>query len=208
MRSKCDKRRQAIVECAAGVFQEKGIENASMADIVARMGGSKATLYNYFPSKEALLNAVVCFSAERQREEAFAQLDAGGDLREILEGFGRRHLRKLMDPCILAAIRLAQQDADRCDTGRQFWEQGPKQGWTEVGEFLRRCMDAGALRESDSWVAAVHLKSLLESEILGPRLFGVFTEVSDEQIEGAVRRGVDSFLRAYALSEQPVLAPA
>src|SRR5262245_51865473 len=38
-------RRQKIVEAAVDVFREQGFERASMAEIAARAGGSKATLY-------------------------------------------------------------------------------------------------------------------------------------------------------------------
>ena len=55
MRVKTEAKRQHIVDVAAQAFRELGFEGASMAEICARVGGSKATLYNYFASKEELL---------------------------------------------------------------------------------------------------------------------------------------------------------
>ena len=59
MKVRTEARREAIVEAAATLFQEMGYERASMNELARRLGGSKATLYSYFPSKEALLVAVV-----------------------------------------------------------------------------------------------------------------------------------------------------
>ena len=54
MKTKTESKRQAIIQAAAEVFREVGFDRASMSDIRERIGGSKATLYNYFPSKEKL----------------------------------------------------------------------------------------------------------------------------------------------------------
>jgi AcrR family transcriptional regulator len=49
MKTKTEGKRLAILKAAADVFREVGFERASMSEIRARIGGSKATLYNYFP---------------------------------------------------------------------------------------------------------------------------------------------------------------
>ena len=59
MRVKTEGRRQVIIDAALEVFKEVGYERASMAEISARAGGSKATLYNYFKSKEELFSAAM-----------------------------------------------------------------------------------------------------------------------------------------------------
>ncbi len=45
---------RAIVEAAASVLAERG-EQASMTDVAAAAGVARATVYRYFPSREALL---------------------------------------------------------------------------------------------------------------------------------------------------------
>ena len=66
MRAKSETRRQAILDAAAQVFQETGFERTTMAAICERLGYSKATLYNYFPSKETLFSAVVFEATEAE----------------------------------------------------------------------------------------------------------------------------------------------
>ena len=53
-----DKRR-GILEHAAAVFAEQGMEKASMAQIAAHGQVSKALLYHYYPSKDALIFAII-----------------------------------------------------------------------------------------------------------------------------------------------------
>ncbi len=53
-----DKKR-AILAAAAAVFASQGMEKASMAQIAAHAGVSKALLYHYYPSKEALIFAII-----------------------------------------------------------------------------------------------------------------------------------------------------
>jgi hypothetical protein len=62
---------------------------------------------------------------------------------------------------------------------------------------LRKIMKRGTLRTADPKIAAVHLLSLLESELLQRVLHGVINTVKPESLSGAVRRAVDVFLSGY-----------
>ena len=54
-----------ILDAAQAEFMEFGYEAASTNRIAQRLGGSKATLFRYYQSKEALLEAVVRRIADR-----------------------------------------------------------------------------------------------------------------------------------------------
>src|ERR671923_2381670 len=47
----------AIVEAAAAVFAERG-DAANMSDVASAASVARATVYRYFPSREALLEAL------------------------------------------------------------------------------------------------------------------------------------------------------
>ena len=68
-------RRDKILEVASEVFRENGFEATSMSQIAALAGGSKGTLYNYFPSKEDLLLAVLLTGAQEFTEQVLTKLD-------------------------------------------------------------------------------------------------------------------------------------
>lgn len=48
-----------LIEAATGVFLDQGYRRTQMADVAARMGLAKGTLYLYVESKDALFHAVV-----------------------------------------------------------------------------------------------------------------------------------------------------
>jgi AcrR family transcriptional regulator len=50
--------RGEIVAGAARLFCDRGFETTSLADIAAALGFTKGAIYNYFPSKQALYDAV------------------------------------------------------------------------------------------------------------------------------------------------------
>ncbi len=54
-----DEKREAILRIAYQAFLTDGYAATSMSEIARQVGGSKATLYNYFCSKEELFTAVV-----------------------------------------------------------------------------------------------------------------------------------------------------
>jgi AcrR family transcriptional regulator len=65
----------AIVEAAAAVLAERG-DTASMNDVASAAGVARATVYRYFPSREALLEALGSFAVEEAGKGlAAARLD-------------------------------------------------------------------------------------------------------------------------------------
>ena len=56
---KAAERRSEIVQAARRLFQTKNYANATMQDLMETLGVAKGTIYHYFKSKEALLEAVV-----------------------------------------------------------------------------------------------------------------------------------------------------
>src|SRR6516164_4508595 len=86
MKVRTEARRTAILQAAAELFQEKGYERASINELVRRCGGSKQTVYGYFPSKEALFMAVVQEVATGHLPEAVEEIrgrdGAHADLEE------------------------------------------------------------------------------------------------------------------------------
>lgn len=198
MRAKSETRRQAILEAAAQVFQETGFERATMSAICERLGYSKATLYNYFSSKEALFSAVVFDASEAEFLASLDALDATqGDIAQALERFGQRLLAVLYAPQVQAVRRLIISEAGRSELGRQCYELGPVRSEAAIATFLQQAMDAGQLRQADAHIAAQHLRGLLEAEWLDRFLFQVLEPISAETLAATVQRAIAAFMAAY-----------
>ncbi len=54
-----EEKSRGILDNAAQVFAEQGMDKASMSQIAAHAGVSKALLYHYYPSKDALIFAII-----------------------------------------------------------------------------------------------------------------------------------------------------
>jgi TetR/AcrR family transcriptional regulator, mexCD-oprJ operon repressor len=98
----------AILEAAATVLAERG-EQASMADVAAAAGMARATVYRYFPNREALLEALGTLAVE----EAGERLQAGR-LEEVAvqEAFKRavRALVAVGDSFVVVSRESARPD--------------------------------------------------------------------------------------------------
>ncbi|MBS0250882.1 MAG: TetR/AcrR family transcriptional regulator [Proteobacteria bacterium] len=66
-----DLRRSEFLDHAFGMFLTHGYDNTSLNDIIAKSGTSKGAFYHYFPSKEALLEAL----ADRVVRQAFEGIE-------------------------------------------------------------------------------------------------------------------------------------
>jgi AcrR family transcriptional regulator len=66
---------QALLAAAGGVFADKGYDAATMTEIAARAGSAIGSLYQFFPTKAALAQALVAqqLGVLAQRLDALAQ---------------------------------------------------------------------------------------------------------------------------------------
>src|ERR1700674_5999694 len=83
--ARLDRTAAAILDAAAHVFSEQGTV-ANLADVAAAAGVSRATLYRYYPNREALLRAL---GAHALNELANRLNDAGSERDPVEEAIER-----------------------------------------------------------------------------------------------------------------------
>jgi AcrR family transcriptional regulator len=196
---KSDSKRQAILDTAFRLFRTQGFDKTSVSEITAEVGGSKATIYSHFPSKEELFVECMMAAAENYMVGTLKHLDASSaDPAVALFDFGRRFLNFICSPEQLEVRRLMIAEAARSGTGKLFFNKITALR-THVSAFMSACMASGTLRRDDPALAADHLGALLEAEILEPLLLRVREgSPSELEIVLAAKRAVATFLRAYA----------
>ncbi|MDP1740144.1 MAG: TetR/AcrR family transcriptional regulator [Polaromonas sp.] len=69
-----DARRAGVLDAARAVFEQLGIEGASIREIARQAGYTPGAIYSYFESKEAIYGALLAESLERLN----ASVDAAG----------------------------------------------------------------------------------------------------------------------------------
>ena len=203
MKVRTETRRNAILLAAVELFKEKGYERASMNELARRLGGSKATLYGYFPSKEALFVAVVKAVATVHLSEAVAEIsgDAGEhvSLEELLVRFGERMMVILTnDASALAVYRMVVGEAGHSVVGQLFDESGPAQLGEALAALFERAIERGELRRADPKVLAAHFTALVTSETSN-RLYQMDPPpMALDDIRLMVHRAVETFLLGAA----------
>lgn len=192
-------RRQAILDAARASFLEKGYNGTSMSGLLATLGGSKATLWGYFRSKEELFAAVLDDAVAEHRALLLACIEPGGDLVENLTRFCRRFLQKISSPESLALWRLVAAESGRNpEVGRIFYERAPKHIEQGLTTFIGKHMEMGELRPDDPSRAARVLLSLCAGR--QHRMIWGVASTDPAAIEADVATTVDVFLRAYLAS--------
>ncbi|MBT2544758.1 TetR/AcrR family transcriptional regulator [Streptomyces sp. ISL-44] len=113
--------RQAILLAAAKVFQERGYQPATIAEILSTAGVTKGALYFHFQSKDELAQGVL----EAQHQDLVIP-DRTTKLQEIVDMVALHTYRLETNPMVRASVRLAM-DQRATDLDRS----GPWQDWVD-----------------------------------------------------------------------------
>ncbi|EPM73359.1 TetR family transcriptional regulator [Pseudomonas syringae pv. theae ICMP 3923] len=197
MKVRTEARRVAIVEIAAEVFLDLGYEGATMHEVSKRLGGSKTTLYGYFPTKEQLFTAVVEMYATSHLHNAvaFLSVPAGLTLEQQLIEFGRKMMAVLMsDSVAIKVYRLVLSESGRSDVGVLFHNAGPAQCIEALSELMARATAAGELKAANPKLRANQFLALLTAEPEGRLFQRNPVPMSIEEIETVVDDAVSMFM--------------
>jgi AcrR family transcriptional regulator len=196
MRVKSEEKRREIVAKAWELFKENGFERTTMSDISDRVGGSKATLYGYYGSKEQLFAAVLEQVIRDPADEGFAHLAQPGKLKTRLLNFARALLKARLSEDLIAVEQALIAEARRSELGELLRARFVQPQWRRLAAALDREMVAGQLRKADPMLATWHFRGLVEADLVERRLHGEI-HITAHEIKTAAEAGVDAFLRAY-----------
>lgn len=201
MKVRTEARREAILEVASQVFLEFGFERTSMSEIVKRIGGSKSTIYGYFPSKEALFVAVTHAAGEKHMDAAVAEMaaHAGGDLGQVLTRFAEKLVSFLCSDETVAVHRMVLGEAGHSDIGQLFYDGGPKRGLVVIADVFRQAMERGELRREEPWIVAQQFGALINAENQYRWFCRDVAPLTKAEVKRTAERAVSVFLRAYAV---------
>lgn len=113
LRKRGEARVVAILGAATHVFLERGYEKATMAEIVARSGGSKSLVYEQFGGKAGLFRAMMEQRCAGMMVPLAAVAGSTGTSREVLTAFARSFVAALSDPEVVGLQRIATAEGIR-----------------------------------------------------------------------------------------------
>lgn len=179
-----------MLDVALGSFGTRGYEGSSLDSIAAELGVRKQTILYYFPSKEALLEAVI----DRSAGELSAVLE------DALVGAGGGWDR--VEAVVRSVFRLALRRPELLGLLREVSRLGPPAATRltdaldplvqRARHFLEAEMESGTMRRQDARLVLLSAYSAV---------IGVATEV---EVLRAV--GMDPTLRSLAVRRRELLA--
>jgi AcrR family transcriptional regulator len=192
MRVRNEEKRHEIIRIAAELFDELGYERTSMSAIAARVGGSKATLYGHFASKEDLLRAVLDHDVNEETDRLLHEFLSEKDLRSGLVRLGISYLSR--HHARAASIRTVANQP----IAQEFYETVLRPAWQRLADRFATMMKEGRLKFADPWTTAMHWKGLNEWDLLEQHLLSANAVADPNDIVTAATAAADAFIKVYA----------
>ena len=85
VRTKAEETRERIMEAAEALFRRMGFAKTAVADIAAELGMSPANIYRFFPSKNAIVEAICQRALAEVEEKAWSIARSRGSAAQRLE---------------------------------------------------------------------------------------------------------------------------
>lgn len=155
-------RKQRIIDAATEVFHQKGYHQATLDDVAHRLGVTRAALYHYFSSKEAILSVIYMQALENYFAKfANASQLKGLDLSppEKLRFFIANHIQQVaVDNLAMLAVFLTEEN------------QLPEEDYRRISQEKRKYnrVVEGIIKEGQAQGFFKHLDArLLANAILG-----------------------------------------
>lgn len=140
LRADARRNRGRILEAAEAVFAAKGVA-ASTEEVARRAGVGIGTVFRHFPTKEALLEAVVDGHLRRLADEAVALAAADDPGAALAVFFGRAMERSPAKLALVDALAAAG-----VDVGRRAGSPAGRELHRALEALLARAQRAGAVR--------------------------------------------------------------
>jgi len=149
--------RQAILDAALDLFAQKGYFGTSLRDVATAVGVRESALYNYFPSKDALFEALLLADQDSKVERLVSLAEERiTDVRVFLEQLVVEAFQSFLQPRQQQLFRIMMSDGIRlARAGRinLFERLGDRRERMEV--IMRRLIREGWLRAADPQVLAM-----------------------------------------------------
>jgi AcrR family transcriptional regulator len=188
-----------ILDAAAELFLEVGYEQTSIDAILLRSGGSKSTLYAYFPTKQDLFRAVI--DSVVDNSDLGAALDISSNARVVLTEFAVSRQRVVLSPRHRAVLGLVVAERERFpDLAEIYWERGPQRSGRQLITYLEALRNREILAIDDAIEAAEFFIGMVFQHWHGQLFYVPLPPPSEALIHAHAQRVVARFWAAYRRS--------
>jgi AcrR family transcriptional regulator len=171
-----------ICRTAAQIFRDRGYDATSVSDVARALGMTKAGLYHYFDSKEALLFEIMTYGLERVRDDVVIPVRTIADPEERLKQIVLRHAR-IATSGRGAVAHLGDEIRALPPAARRQIEEKMRFYFDLIRNTLAELRADGRLRDIDPTVGAF---SVLGMVLWLPRWFRQDGRMSPERVANEI----------------------
>ncbi len=193
-----DRKRAAIVEAAIDEFLAAGFDATSMDRIAASANVSKRTVYNHFPSKEALFAAILGQLWDASQSGDTPAYSADEALRPQLLALLKRKLRLLNDPSFQALARVAIAAGMHSPERARDMISRIGEREEDLTVWIRAAAADGRLHTADPVFASLQLQGLVKAFAFWPQIAMGQPSPGKAEQKKIAESAADMFLAQYA----------
>ncbi|WP_010464966.1 TetR/AcrR family transcriptional regulator [Acidovorax radicis] len=196
-----DRKREAIVQAAIAEFREHGFNGTSMDRVAAAAEVSKRTVYNHFPSKDELFEAILGHLWDRSQSLAEVAYDAGHPLRDQLLQVLEHKMQLLNDASFIDLSRVAMAEIMHTPERAEAMVTRLSEKEEGLPRWIRAAQQDGTLRANvDPQYAAHQLHGMVKAFAFWPQLAMGRPPLDAAQQQQVLADAVDMFLGFYAVA--------
>lgn len=187
---------ERFLEAATEVLLEKGYRNTRLSDIVARAGGSLATLYRAFGDKEGLVHAIMERSIENFGQSLEILRRSTLPPEQALPEAVDRMVEEILSPGRIVAHRIVIGEGLNFPALRDwFMQHGVAPAERLLTEYFERERAAGRLRLESPATAADRFYMMVFGGAIMRSVNGRVGTADTPRLQAEAREAVAIFLR-------------
>ncbi|MET0808718.1 MAG: TetR/AcrR family transcriptional regulator [Pseudoxanthomonas sp.] len=186
---------ERFLDAATEVFTEKGYQHARLSEIVARAGGSLATLYRVFGDKEGLAHAII----QRRLHDLSARLQdlnlSGLSPEDALRQAAERIADGMCTAESVVIHRIVIGEGQSFPGMRDwFFDHAVAAVRTSLAEYFEQEMAAGRLKLASSSLAASQFFMMLFGDLVIRISSGNLKDPDPQELRSYAQNAVELFL--------------
>ncbi|NDK38622.1 TetR/AcrR family transcriptional regulator [Pseudoxanthomonas gei] len=186
---------ERFLDAATEVFTEKGYQHARLSEIVARAGGSLATLYRVFGDKEGLAHAII----RRRLQDLSARLQdlnlSGLSPEDALQQAAERIAEGMCTAESVVIHRIVIGEGQSFPGMRDwFFDHAVAAVRTSLADYFEQEMAAGRLKLASSSLAASQFFMMLFGDLVIRVSSGNLKEPDPQELRSYAQNAVQLFL--------------
>ncbi|WP_075188157.1 TetR/AcrR family transcriptional regulator [Teredinibacter haidensis] len=196
--TRSEQKRAAIVNAAMLEFQTRGFQASNMDDIALRAEVSKRTVYNHFPSKDALFGAIMEKMVEMLRDFEHVPFSAETPLEQQLRQLVSNEISLLQAEGFISLARMIFAETIHSPNLIQTALQTFNKQESPIANWFNAAVKAGALKAEHPDILVTQFTAVIKSFCFWPQLIEGAAFPDKEKIALVSDTVVQMMLKQYS----------